>query len=130
MTTDPISDMLTRLRNATAVRKETVDVPLSKVKFAISKILEKEGYVERVETVEVQKRPVIRMHLKYDGRTPAFSSVKRVSKPGRRVYVKATEIKSVQNGFGLSILSTPNGMMTGTEAKKRRLGGELICELF
>lgn len=130
MITDPISDMLTRIRNGAAVRKETVDIPLSKVKFAISKILEKEGYIERVETTEVHKRPVIRVHLKYDGRTSVFSSIKRVSKPGRRVYVKATDIKPVQNGFGLSILSTPNGMMTGAEAKKRRLGGELICELF
>lgn len=129
--TDPISDMLSRIRNASRVTKPSVDVPLSKVKFAIAKILEAEKFVEKVEMVEVLKRPYIRLTLKYDeNRSPAITNIDRVSKPGRRVYVKTDGLRTIQSGFGFSIVSTPNGLMTNKEARKRRLGGEIICEVF
>lgn len=131
MMTDPISDMLTRIRNAYMVNSATVDVPLSKVKYAIAKILESEGYIESVENAKDAFKPTLRLTLRYpDGKTPALTSVKRVSTPGRRVYVKSQEIPAVRSGYGMSIISTPNGMMTSLEAKKRKLGGEVICELF
>jgi small subunit ribosomal protein S8 len=131
MITDPISDMLTRIRNASMVKKHKVDIPLSKVKFAISKILESQGYVEGVEVIEVGKRQYIRATLKYDqNKAPAISSIQRISKPGRRIYVKSNELPVVKAGYGFAIVSTPNGLMTNLEAKKRRLGGELICEIF
>ena len=129
--TDPISDMLSRIRNASRVTKPSVDVPLSKVKFAIAKILEAEKFVEKVETVEVLKRPYIRITLKYDAdNAAAITTISRVSKPGRRVYVKVDDLRTIQSGFGFSIVSTPNGLMTNKEARKRRLGGEIICEVF
>ena len=130
MMTDPISDMLTRIRNAATVKKQYVDVPLSKIKFAIAKILEAENYVEKVEKVEVNKRPYIRLNLKYNDRTPVIQSIKRVSTPGRRVYVQKENLPRVQSGFGIAILSTSNGLMTNNEARKRKLGGEVICEVY
>ena len=130
MITDPISDMLTRIRNASMVKKQYVDIPLSKMKFAIAKIFESENFVAKVEMVEAGKRPVIRVHLKYENAQPVITTVKRVSKPGRRVYVKTDELPASRSGFGMSIVSTPNGLMTSAEARKRRLGGEVICEVF
>lgn len=131
MTTDPISDMLTRIRNASTVRKGTVEMPLSKIKFAIGKILEAEGYVEKAEVVEVAKKPTLRVTLKYTAdRAPAITNLKRVSTPGRRIYAKALELPRVRSGKGIAIISTSNGMMTNAEARKRRLGGEIICEIF
>lgn len=131
MLTDPISDMLTRIRNASMVKKANVEVPLSKIKYAIAKILEKEGYVSAVETYEDGPRKMMRLRLKYtDGKTPVIESLTRISKPGRRVYTKAEELSSVRSGYGMAIISTPNGLMTTHEARKRRLGGELICEIF
>ena len=131
MLTDPISDMLTRIRNASKVKKAHVEVPLSKMKYAIAKILEKEGYVSGVETFEVGPKNMMRLTLKYgEGKAPLIDSVKRISKPGRRVYKKAEEMKAVRSGYGMAIVSTSNGLMTTQEARKRRLGGELICEIF
>jgi len=130
MITDPISDMLTRIRNAAAVRKAEVVVPHSKVKFAIAKILEQEGYVQSVEMKGEGVQKSIVLVLKYDQREPVFRSMKRVSTPGRRVYKKTDELVSVLSGMGISILSTPNGLMTNKEARSRRLGGEVICEIY
>ncbi len=131
MMTDPISDMLTRLRNAAMVKAHEVEMPLSRMKLAIAKILESEGYLSRVETTEVNGRPILKVGLKYDADGEVrVSSLKRISKPGRRVYVKADDLRAVRSGFGLCILSTPNGLMTNIEAGKRRLGGELICEVY
>jgi len=131
MMTDPISDMLTRIRNASMVKKQVIELPFSKIKFAIAKILEAEKYVGQVEKFEDGNRQMLRIVLKYDNtKAPAISSVTRISKPGRRVYVKATELPKVQSGFGLAIISTPNGLMTNNEARKRRLGGEVICEIY
>lgn len=130
MMTDPISDMLTRIRNASMVRKQTVDVPMSKVKFALAKVLEKEGYLAGVEKTDGLKHPVLRLKLKYEGRNSNIESIQRVSKPGRRVYVKTEDLPYVRSGHGIAIISTPNGLMTNNEARKRRLGGEIICEIF
>ncbi len=129
MMTDPISDMLTRLRNASAVRKTEVVLPASALKFSIAKILEKEGYVARAERIEQNKRPMLRVTLAYEGKQPRLRSVKRVSRPGLRVYAKADGLPRVMSGFGLAIISTPNGLMTNKEARARRLGGEVICEV-
>jgi small subunit ribosomal protein S8 len=130
MITDPISDMLTRIRNASVVGKRDVDVPMSKIKFALAKVLESEGYFCGVELIEGLRSPMIRIHLKYDNKKPKISMIKRVSKPGRRIYVSSGDIKSVRSGYGVSIISTPNGLMTNKEAKKRHLGGEILCEIF
>lgn len=129
--TDPISDMLTRIRNASMTRAVTVDMPMSKMKFAIAKILQKEGYLVATESFQDGTKPMLRVRLAYrEGNEPAISSITRKSKPSCRVYVKADDVKSVRSGYGCSILSTPNGLMTNKEAHKRRLGGELICEIY
>lgn len=129
--TDPISDMLTRIRNAALVNAKEVEMPLSRMKFGIAKILEAEGFLSKVETKEEAARPTLKVALRYDADgSPKIETLKRVSKPGRRVYVKADDLKTVRSGYGIAILSTPNGLMTSIEARKRRLGGELICEVF
>lgn len=132
MMTDPISDMLTRVRNAAMARAHVVEMPMSKMKFAIAKILESRGYLAAVESVsdKATSREVLRLTLSYAEGMPVVSDLKRISKPGRRVYVKADDVTSVRSGYGLSIISTPNGLMTGDDARKRRLGGELICEVY
>jgi len=129
MITDPISDMLTRIRNASAVRKPDIRLPHSKVKFAIAKILQKEGYVNGVEITGESPKQTLVVELKYNGKNPVIHMIKRVSTPGRRVYTKADELPRVLSGFGMAIISTPNGLMTNNEARSRRLGGEVICEI-
>ncbi len=129
MMSDPISDMLTRIRNAQMVRKTDVSLPYSKMKFALAKILEKEGYVSKVERIEVAKFPQIRIELMYQQKNPKIESIRRVSKPGRRIYAKFTELPYVLSDMGIAIISTPNGMMTNKEARARHLGGEVICEI-
>lgn len=129
MLTDPISDMLTRLRNAQAVRKPEIILPFSKLKFSLGKILEQEGFVARVEQTTEAGRPVIRAVLKYNRREPAMRMIKRVSKPGRRVYMKNDELPRVLSGLGIAIVSTSNGLMTNKEARARKLGGEVLCEI-
>lgn len=134
--TDPIADMLSRVRNALAVRKEAVVLPMSKIKYQIAKILEENGWVEKVEELEAHGRKEttkfkeIRIVLKYKGKEPAISSIKRISKPGLRVYVKKTELPRVLNNLGIAIISTPQGLMTNREAKKKGLGGEVVCEIY
>ncbi len=128
--TDPISDMLTRIRNASMTRAVQVEMPMSKMKFAMAKILEKEGCLDAVETYQDGAKPMLRVRLAYRETGEAtISSIIRKSKPSLRVYVKADNLRSVRSGQGFSILSTPNGLMTNKEAYKRRLGGELICEI-
>ncbi|MFH0780112.1 MAG: 30S ribosomal protein S8 [Parcubacteria group bacterium] len=127
--TDPIADMLTRIRNASLAKKAEVLVPLSKIKLAIAKILEKEKYVAKVEIVEDGFKS-IRIVLKYENKMPAITSLKRVSKVGCRVYVGKSEIPRVLNNLGVAILSTSKGILTNREAKKMGLGGELICEIY
>lgn len=127
--TDPIADMLTRIRNASMVHKSEVVVPFSKLKMAIAAILVREGYLEKAESTS-DKKPQIIIGLKYDGRDPMIHSLRRVSKPGHRKYVKSTDLSKVLNGFGMAILSTPQGIVTDYEAKKQKIGGELICEVY
>lgn len=129
MMTDPIADMLTRIRNASMVHKSEVIVPFSKIKMAIAGILVREGYLSKAELVE-DKKPQIALSIKYDGREPAIHSLKRISTPGHRTYVKNDELDKVLNGFGLAILSTPKGLMTDIEARKEKIGGELLCEIY
>lgn len=121
--------MLTRIRNAQAVKKMALDVPFSKVKYAIAKILEREGYLLKVEQVTVEKHPTIRLTLRQETDAP-FRVIRRVSKPGCRVYVKHQYLPVVSFGYGLAILSTPNGIMTNTEARARHLGGEILFEIY
>ncbi|MFA5062360.1 MAG: 30S ribosomal protein S8 [Patescibacteria group bacterium] len=129
MMTDPIADMLTRIRNASNVHKKEVVVPYSKLKMAIADILVKNGYLIKAEEVK-ETHPQIMLTLKYYNGQPAINNVKRISKPGHRRYVKNEEIQTVLSGFGLAILSTPKGLLTNVEARNMHLGGELICEVF
>ena len=127
---DPISDMLTRIRNAQAVSNPTVTVPFSKFRFNLAKILEKEGLVDEVTTKGRKVRKVIEIKLKYEKEIPTISGLKRISKPGRRIYLKKNELRPVKQGYGLAIIFTSLGLMTNKEAKKRGLGGEVLCEIW
>jgi small subunit ribosomal protein S8 len=129
--TDPIADMLTRIRNASAARHRELTLPSSRVKREIARILADEGFIESWEARPngVQEQLVLR--LKYvEGRTPVVSGLKRISKPGLRVYARKTEIPRVLGGLGLAILSTSHGIMTGTQARKLNLGGEVLCYVW
>ena len=129
--TDPICDMLNRIRNAQAVLKETVDVPFSDLKYEIAKILEKKGFVAKIEKKGKKTRRTIEITLKYDANQPVISGLKRISKPGQRIYKKAKEIKPVKGGYGVAVISTPKeGLVTDKEARKKKLGGEVICEVW
>jgi small subunit ribosomal protein S8 len=129
--TDPIADMLTRVRNGAQARHASVDVPFSKIKLAITKIMEQEGFVNRFEIVEQGKRKVLRLHLKYDAqRKPVVNGLRRVSRPGLRIYAGMHDIPRVLGGMGTVVISTNRGIMTGREARRRHLGGELIAEIW
>jgi len=135
---DSISDMLTRLRNAYAARHNKVTMPMSKIKFAIAQVLVKEGFIEKVERVKSEKNEAfedICITLKYDQisstlRKPVVNGIRQISKQGQRIYVKKDDIHKVKNGFGISVISTSQGVMSGRDARKKGLGGELICELW
>lgn len=127
--TDPIADMLTRLRNACVVHKKEVVLPFSKIKMAIASILVREGYVAATEITK-EARPMIILKLKYHGRDSALQHLRRVSTPGARRYVSADNLGNVLNGLGIQILSTPRGILTNHEAKKYNVGGEVLCEIY
>lgn len=132
---DPIADMLTRIRNAQMVKHKEVSVPFSKLKLSIAKILEQRNFIESVKKEMGETFPVLKIVLKYEvvsntEKNPAIREIKRVSRQGQRIYVKKTDIKRVKNGYGISIISTSRGMMTGDKAKKMGLGGEIICEVW
>lgn len=128
---DPIADMLTRIRNAGMARHQTVKIPLSKIKHHIAEILRDEGYIKDFEVEEDQPFSNIVLHLKYTAnRQPVITGLKRVSRPGLRVYTKRTDIPQVRGGLGLSILSTPKGLMTGDKAWKEGVGGEVVCYIW
>ena len=128
--TDPISDMINRILNAQAVLHPTVSVPFSNFKYEIAKILEKEKFLDKIDEKGKKVKRVIEITLKYEDKTPAISGLKRVSKPGQRIYAEAKEIKKVKGGYGISIISTPEGLMTNKEVRKRKLGGEVILEVW
>lgn len=127
--TDPIADMLTRIRNAAAARKAEVEVPYSRIKWEIAKILEREGFLARVAEPEQKPRPHFDLMVKIAGRESAIHDIRRISTPSRRVYAGFAEIPPVRSGRGITIVSTPNGIMTGKEARRRKLGGEVICQV-
>ncbi len=129
--TDPIADMLTRMRNAIMVRHSSVLIPASRMKLAISKILKEEGFIDDYEVVRGKPQRVIKIQLKYSDRNqPVLSGLERVSKPGLRVYVQRKEIPRVYGGLGIAILSTAKGVMVGKQAWRQRIGGELLCYVW
>jgi small subunit ribosomal protein S8 len=131
MLTDPIADMLNRIRNAITAKQEVVPVPASKTKIAIAEVLRQEGFIKDYEVVSEGVKRSIRLRLAYGGRKePAISGLRRVSKPGLRVYVQKREIPRVYGGLGIAILSTPMGVMTGQEAWRHRVGGEILCYVW
>jgi small subunit ribosomal protein S8 len=131
MTTDPIADMLTRIRNANMVRQDFVLVPWSKMKMSMAKVLKEEGFIQDYEVLKGKPARMIKLYLRYTGRNqPAIMGLKRVSKPGLRVYVDASEIPRVYGGLGIAMLSTSRGIMTGQRAWKQHVGGELLCYVW
>ena len=128
--TDPIADMLTRIRNANQMRYTEVRVPASNIKEEIAKILKNEGYISNYKIEKDGVQNTIVLNLKYDGKTRVITGLKRISKPGLRVYAKAAEMPSVLNGLGIAIVSTSKGVMTGREAKKESLGGEVLAYVW
>ncbi|UCG68887.1 MAG: 30S ribosomal protein S8 [Thermoplasmata archaeon] len=129
--TDPIADMLTRIRNACMVKFESVDVPSSRMKKEISRILKEEGYIKGSKIIDDQKQGVIRIYLRYDNTNrPVITNLKRISKPGRRVYVKKDKVPRVSGGMGIAILSTSKGIMTDKNTRQANLGGEVLCYVW
>ncbi len=130
-TSDPIADMLTRMRNALGARHAKVDVPASKLKADIARILKEEGYILNYKLAEEGSRKTIKIYLKYSlANTPVISKMERVSRPGCRVYVGSREIPRVLGGLGINILTTPKGVMTGKTARKEGVGGEILCQIW
>ncbi|HOC69109.1 MAG TPA: 30S ribosomal protein S8 [Candidatus Hydrogenedentes bacterium] len=128
---DPIADMLTRMRNGLQAGKVTVDVPRSNVKVALCRVLAEQGYIESYEESEQPAPGIVRIKLRYlSDRQPVIQGITRVSKPSLRVYVSHDEINQVRSGLGISILSTSKGVMTGKQARKQKLGGELLCKVW
>ena len=125
--TDPIADMLTRIRNASAAHHKTVDVPASNMKKAVAEILVAEGYIVKSEFIEDEIQGIIRLTLKYNNRTSVISGIKRISKPGLRVYANASDMPKVLGGLGIAVVSTNQGLMTDRDARKKNIGGEVLA---
>ncbi len=131
MNTDPIADMLTRIRNALMARHDFTDMPASKIKISLAETLKKEGFVRDYETRQDGVRRTMRVHLAYtDKREPTITGIQRISKPGLRVFVQKRDSPRVYGGLGIAIISTSRGLLTGGEARKRGLGGEVICHVW
>jgi small subunit ribosomal protein S8 len=129
--TDSIGDMLTRIRNAATVRHDTVEMPASKLKIAVLKILKEEGFINDFEVIKGKPEKLIKIRLKYvDNNKSIISGIERVSKPGLRIYAQHNEIPRVYGGVGVAILSTPNGVITGQQARRQKVGGEVICYVW
>ncbi|KPJ77950.1 MAG: 30S ribosomal protein S8 [Deltaproteobacteria bacterium SG8_13] len=129
--TDPVADMLTRVRNAAKARFNSVDIPGSKIKIDIARILKDEGYIRNYKFIKDGKQGILRIYLKYgSGQESVIYGLGRISRPSRRVYVKSKDIKPVYNGLGTAILSTSRGVMTDKKARKENLGGEIICNIW
>lgn len=128
---DPIADMLTRIRNAGKAKFNSVDIPGSKLKSELARVLKDEGYIRNYKFIKDDKQGILRVYLKYDkNQSAAILKLERVSKPSRRVYVKGNEIKPVYNGMGISILSTSRGVMTDKSARRENVGGEVLCNIW
>lgn len=130
MLTDPISDMLTRIRNASRIRAEKVDIPASKMKLEIAKILKEEGFIRAYKVIKDRKQGILRINLKYTEGTSVITDLQKVSKPGRRVYVGWKETPKVQGGVGLAILTTPRGLLSDKTCRREKVGGELLCYIW
>ena len=131
MMTDPIADMLTRIRNGLMAKHRQVLMPSSNLKVAIARILKQEGYIRHFDVNKQQPQPVLRIILKYDeDRSPVMRGLKRVSKPGRRIYADRQHVPWVQSGMGIAILSTSKGVVTGREARRLGVGGEVVCHIW
>ena len=129
--TDPIADMLTRIRNALMASYETVDVPSSKMKVSIAKVLKAEGFIKNFKLIEDNKQGIIKIYFKYDEEgDPILGGLKRVSKPGCRIYTKGDRVPQVLNGYGVNILSTSKGIVTDKQARKLGVGGEILCSVW
>ncbi len=130
-TSDPVADMLTRIRNSCLARHEFVQIPASKMKLAVAKILKEEGFITEYEVLRGKPQRVLKVILKYDkSRNPLISGLERVSKPGLRIYVGSQEIPRIYGGLGISIVSTSKGLMTGKQAWRNKIGGELLCNVW
>lgn len=127
---DPIADLLTRIRNAYQVNHKTVDVPCSKIKQQIVKLLEKEGYLKSSELIKENSKKILRIALKYKNKKPAVDGIKRVSKPGRRIFMRVNKIPRTLGGYGITVISTSKGVMTDFQARKLKIGGEIICQVW
>ncbi len=129
---DPLADMLTRIRNANKARHEKVDIPASNLKVHVARILKDEGYLKNYKVIKDGKQGILRIYLKYEGetRTPVLTGLRAVSKPGLRRYVRTSEIPMIMHGLGVSILSTSKGVLTDQEARKLNVGGELLCSVW
>lgn len=129
--TDPIADMLTRIRNALMARQEQVDIPSSKIKLEVARILKAEGFIKNYKVIQAEKSDLLRVFLKYDSQKhPAILGIEKISKSGRRMYVSVEDIPSVRSGLGVVVLSTNKGLLTDKQAKEMKVGGELICKVW
>jgi small subunit ribosomal protein S8 len=128
--TDPIADMLTRIRNASQMRHEVVEMPASRIKLQILEVLKHEGYINDVEYIEDNKQGILRIYLKYVKNERVIKGLKRISKPGLRVYAKTTELPKVLNGLGIAVISTSEGIMTDREARQKQVGGEVLAYIW
>lgn len=130
MITDPITDMLNRIKNGQASAKEMVIIPYSNFKYEIAKILEKEKFVAGIEKKGKKANKFFEVILKYDNKIPAISGIKRISKPGRRIYLPAKDLRKIKDGFGMAVVSTPKGLKSNKQARKESVGGEVLFEIW
>ncbi len=131
MMTDPVADLLTRIRNASSAEHEKVDIPASKLKIRLVEILKAEGFIKNFRLIEDNKQGILRVYLKYGaGNEQIIAGMVRVSKPGRRIYVTADKVPSILSGMGVAVLSTSDGVMTDREARKQKVGGEVLCYVW
>jgi len=128
--TDPIADMLTRIRNASVAHHESVDMPASKMKQSLALILKQQGFIKDFEMVKDSRYRTLRLHLRYTNREPVIGGLRRISRPGQRIYTKASAMPRVLGGLGIAIVSTPRGLMTERQARRTNVGGEVLCYVW
>jgi len=127
---DPIGDMIARIKNAQLRNHKVVELPSSNFKISISEILKTEGYIIDYKIDDDKKKPILSINLKYHSGSPVISAIERISKPGRRIFSSAESLPKINNGLGIAIISTPKGVMTDLDARKKKVGGEIICKVF